>query len=292
MIGYISRHSHRSFRHRLRRLERYWIMGTVVASFISSSSSTISTPISVTALTTASQPLKPKASKRLFLAVELSDDAKNLCLETITDKLLPLDKEQGTENEKSSVKWVLDPSLFHCTLQFLGSVKDYQISDLSDQLRKQVQSITPFTLQLGGLGCFPNRKSTKNASVVWLGLEGDTQELTDLSSVVMDTTEPLGFRRERRPFSAHITLGRVKRRIGGAGGRRKRGRGQEPQNSSSFPTALQDQIEKMMTIDHNEATETKSTCSFQVNHVSLMESKLSKRGPEYITLERFDLRKS
>eukprot|EP00526_Cylindrotheca_closterium_P015678 CAMPEP_0113617732 /NCGR_PEP_ID=MMETSP0017_2-20120614/8945_1 /TAXON_ID=2856 /ORGANISM="Cylindrotheca closterium" /LENGTH=265 /DNA_ID=CAMNT_0000527163 /DNA_START=137 /DNA_END=937 /DNA_ORIENTATION=- /assembly_acc=CAM_ASM_000147 len=265
-------------------------MGTV-ASFISSSSSTTSTtPISVTALTTASQPSKPKTSKRLFIAVELPDDAKDLCLETITDKLLPLDKPTP-ENEKSSVKWVLDPSLFHCTLQFLGSVKDDQIRDLSDQLRKQVQSITPFTLQLGGLGCFPNRKSTKNASVVWLGLEGDTQELKDLSSVVMDTTEPLGFRRERRPFSAHITLGRVKRRIGG-GGRRKRGRGQEPQNSSSFPTALQDQIEKMMNIDHNEATETKSTCSFQVNHVSLMESKLSKRGPEYITLERFDLRKS
>ncbi|CAJ1962252.1 unnamed protein product [Cylindrotheca closterium] len=253
-----------------------------VASFLSS---TTSSPTCATALTTASsKPSKPKAPKRIFIAVELPDDMKELCLETITDRLLPLDK---TENDKSTVKWVLEPSLFHCTLQFLGSVEEDRIQDLSDQLRGKVLSTPPFTLQLGGLGCFPNHKSTKNASVVWLGLEGETQKLKDLSCTVMDTTEPLGFRRERRPFSAHVTLGRVKR---GTGGRRKRGRRQEPGNSSSLPPALQDLLDRMMNSDSNEAREIKDrTHPFGVNHVALIESKLSKDGPEYITLERFDL---
>ncbi|KAL3938887.1 MAG: hypothetical protein SGBAC_006287 [Bacillariaceae sp.] len=250
-----------------------------VASFISS-------PTSVTALTTASQPSKTTVSKRLFLAVELPGNAKDLCLETITHKLLPLDR---TEKEKFSVKWILNPALFHCTLQFLGSVEEERIQDLSDQLREQLQPLAPFTLQLGGLGCFPNHKSTKNVNVVWLGLEGETQELNDLSNKVMDITEPLGFCRERRSFSAHITLGRVKRTCGG---RRKRGRGKGQEIPSSLPPVLQGQLDRMMHVaDTNESAETTSTCSFQVNQVALMESRLSQSGPEYIMLERFDLGK-
>jgi len=265
-------------------------MGTAASSIFCSPSSRTS----VTALTTAAadKPPKPKDSKRLFVAVELPDDAKQLCLETITEKLLPLDKTRNEQqNDVTSVNWVLDPSLFHCTLQFLGSVDGEHIEDLSNQLRKQVQSTAPFSLQLGGLGCFPKHKSTQNASVIWLGLDGSTQELKDLASNVMDGTEPLGFCRERRPFSAHVTLGRVKRKSNGNGRQRTRGRGDLPTKSSSFPAALQDQLEKMMNSEEKEPA-TERTCSFHVNHVALMESKFSEGRPQYITLERFNLHKS
>lgn len=244
---------------------------------------------SVAALATAAD--KPKPSKRLFVAVALPEDVKQLCLETITDNLLPLDTNSEEQENTTSVNWVLDPSLFHCTLQFLGSVEGDLIEDLSEQLREQVKSIAPFTLHLGGLGCFPNHKNTQNASVVWLGLGGDTQELKKLAGVVMDTTEQLGFPRERRPFNAHVTLGRVKRSGGrGPRGGRKRGRSH---STSSLPAALQERIEKMMNPEKEEAqADSKNMCTFHVNHVALMESKLSKGGPQYITLERYDLSKS
>lgn len=244
---------------------------------------------SAMALATAAQPSKPKtkASRRLFVAVELPDRAKELCLDTVSEKLLPLDTDESSETTKT-VKWVLDPSLFHCTLQFLGSVHEDRIHDLSDQLREQVKTVEPFTLQLGGLGCFPNAKSTKNARVIWLGLEGAIQELRDLSSGVMDATEPLGFRRERRAFNAHITLGRVRDSSGSGGiapGRRRK-RGWNNLQSAPLPPALQERIEQMM--QPNEVLFEKQ-CWFPVNHVVLMESQMSKDGPQYVTLERFDL---
>lgn len=217
------------------------------------------------------------SSKRLFLAIEIPSPVRQYCCETITQKLLPLD------NDPPSVNWVLDESMYHCTLQFLGSVNESMIPDLVQNIQAQCQSIYPITLEITGrLGCFPHIDSTNNARVIWLGLQEEAEELTQLSGLIMDATEPLGFQREKRPFRAHVTLGRVRSSSSTSGGRK---RGRNP--PISLPPALQDVLEQAMKTGKN--TNSGEASSFQVKHVALIDSILSKQGATYQTLARFDL---
>jgi 2'-5' RNA ligase len=62
---------------------------------------------------------------------------------------------------------------------------------------------------VAGLGCFPNARRPR---VVWVGLDEPTGALARLREAVEAEVAPLGFPTERRPFSPHLTLGRVNRR--------------------------------------------------------------------------------
>jgi 2'-5' RNA ligase len=64
-----------------------------------------------------------------------------------------------------------------------------------------------FSLELSGLGVFPNYKRPR---VIWLGVGGQIETLLRLQKRIDDQLELLGFPREKRPFSPHITLGRVR----------------------------------------------------------------------------------
>jgi 2'-5' RNA ligase len=58
---------------------------------------------------------------------------------------------------------------------------------------------------VGGVGCFP---SPAEPRVIWAGLTAGQSDVTALFRAVEGTCAKLGFPRERKPFSAHITLGR------------------------------------------------------------------------------------
>ena len=71
-----------------------------------------------------------------------------------------------------------------------------------------------FELALSGGGCFPPRGGVR---VVWVGIQEPTGQLQSLQAAVADELEGAGFRKEDRPFSPHLTLGRVRDdRTGGA----------------------------------------------------------------------------
>ena len=102
---------------------------------------------------------------------------------------------------------LVDPDGVHLTLKFLGNVDSSRVSVLTDALDAAGEGAAPFALQLGGVGVFPNPRSPR---VLWAGVLGDTESLTALASRVDDTCSTLGFSRERRPFSPHLTLARVR----------------------------------------------------------------------------------
>ena len=87
----------------------------------------------------------------------------------------------------------------------------------------------PFELRLAGTGGFPNPRQPQ---VVWAGVGGDTSALGALQQELAAALEPLGFPRESRAYSAHLTLGRTRRgaspaeRASLAGGRLEHGRTQ------------------------------------------------------------------
>jgi 2'-5' RNA ligase len=46
--------------------------------------------------------------------------------------------------------------------------------------------------------------------VIWVGVSGDTRKLSALHESIEKAISPLGFPTENRPFTPHLTLGRIK----------------------------------------------------------------------------------
>jgi 2'-5' RNA ligase len=131
---------------------------------------------------------------RLFIAVDISDAVR----ERLSQLLAQL------KHSNSDVRWVRPESL-HVTLKFLGEQAESRVEPLGARLAA-ICSPGPFQFSLRGLGCFPNERRPR---VFWVGVEAPPQ-LAELARLVDEAVEPLGLEREKRPYSAHLTLGRAR----------------------------------------------------------------------------------
>jgi len=98
----------------------------------------------------------------------------------------------------------------HLTLSFLGNINLQQKINIEKTLEPLVLSQKVMKFQLGNLGVFP---STNRPNILWIGLSGDNQDLIGFQKKVQTELIPLGFPVDKRPFKAHLTIGRVKGRI-------------------------------------------------------------------------------
>lgn len=103
------------------------------------------------------------------------------------------------------LRWVR-PQSIHLTLKFLGQVPQGRVRAIADALQGAVAGVQPFSLTLAQLGTFGGRQRPR---VVWVGLAGDIDRLRELQARVERALVDLGFPREDRPFSPHLTLARV-----------------------------------------------------------------------------------
>ncbi|MBI5302593.1 MAG: RNA 2',3'-cyclic phosphodiesterase [Chloroflexi bacterium] len=136
---------------------------------------------------------------RTFIAIEL-DDATRRALGEAQARL-------KRDRAASYVRWVA-PENVHVTLKFLGEVAAERVPELQNAAARACGGIAPFALTITGAGAFPNTRRPNN---VWIGVEGDVAALERLAQRVEDACAALGYAREERPFTAHLTLGRVKR---------------------------------------------------------------------------------
>jgi 2'-5' RNA ligase len=104
---------------------------------------------------------------------------------------------------KADVRWVR-PAGLHVTLKFLGAVEASVLERVRAGLVEVARCQTPLFLRVRGLGAFP---SLRRPRVLWVGLDG--AGLVELAAQVDERLAPLGFAREKRPFTPHVTLGRV-----------------------------------------------------------------------------------
>jgi 2'-5' RNA ligase len=104
------------------------------------------------------------------------------------------------------VVWVA-PENFHLTLKFLGGIDTGRVPDVDKALADAVAGRSPFQLTLRGLGAFP---SVGRPRIIWAGIADGAAELAAVAARVDHALVPLGFPAEERPFSAHVTLGRVR----------------------------------------------------------------------------------
>ncbi len=106
------------------------------------------------------------------------------------------------------MRWVRSEGV-HLTLKFLGDVEENRVADIVSAVQQVASKFQPFALSTAGLGGFPRLES---ARVLWLGVEGDLEQLRILQGRIAQKLEDLGFERERRPFFAHVTVGRARRK--------------------------------------------------------------------------------
>jgi RNA 2',3'-cyclic 3'-phosphodiesterase len=104
------------------------------------------------------------------------------------------------------VAWVA-PGNLHLTLKFLGAVPETQIDAVADALTEAGLGASPFEARIRGVGAFP---SAGRPRVVWAGVTDGASQMTELARRVDVALALLGFARDERAFSSHVTLGRVR----------------------------------------------------------------------------------
>lgn len=136
-------------------------------------------------------------SIRAFIAVELPGEVASF-LARLQDDL--------RKREQAPVKWV-HPESIHLTLKFLGNIDARKVDAIAAAISGAAKGIGPLRLRLGAPGAFPNLRAPR---VICIGLEGQTEELSNLHRNIDRALVPLGFSPEKRRFSPHLTLGRVR----------------------------------------------------------------------------------
>ena len=147
---------------------------------------------------------------------------------------------------------LVDLHQVHLTLKFLGETEEALVSKIEEAMRASVVGVTPFTVRLTGTGAFPN---IRRMNVLWVGMVGG-EPLVEVARRLDAGVEPLGFPREKKSFSPHVTIGRVK----GGGGL--------------------DPLRRVVT-DHAEDAFGEA----YVDRIRLKKSVLTPQGPAYSTVE-------
>ncbi len=145
----------------------------------------------------------------------------------------------------------------HLTLKFLGEIDSGQNSKIIVRMGEVALRASPFSLAVKGIGAFPDRRQ---ARVLWVGLAGDVDHLVSIQADLEKGLESIGFPRDRRSFSPHLTIGRSRRRI--------------------HP----DSLKKALDTIGEDIFET-----FMVEQIGLYKSVLKPTGAEYTMLHAFKL---
>ena len=184
---------------------------------------------------------------RSFIAIELPD--------TVKSALLSL--QQKLKTCGADVRWVR-PEGIHLTLKFLGDIEDKLVDRIIETLKGTCIKFKTFSCEVRGIGVFPTARAPR---VLWAGI-ADHDALTLIQQEIDIGMSSLGFERENRKFTAHLTLGRFR--------------------SSEGKIALLDKIEA-----HKELT----LGIIDVNHISLMRSELGPAGAKYARIAEIPLGK-
>jgi 2'-5' RNA ligase len=136
---------------------------------------------------------------RTFIALELPPSIISL-LEKVQEDL---------KSMRLRAKWVR-PENIHLTLKFLGNINPVDTDKIGAAMTDAVDDFAPLNLVAGRVGVFPGIKRPR---VIWLGLGGQIQLLIAMQRLLEDNLAALGFKKEKRPFKGHLTLGRFRQTV-------------------------------------------------------------------------------
>ena len=133
---------------------------------------------------------------RVFIAVSLPEELKAELGEISSSLSVQI----------PGVRWV-PPENLHLTLKFLGDVEEAIIPDIQAILNQITPRYLPIICKFTGLGVFPSPRRPK---VIWLGVTEGSDQLSGLAEDLSGESTRLGFKSEKRGYTPHLTLGRIK----------------------------------------------------------------------------------
>ena len=141
---------------------------------------------------------KTKKSKiRTFIAVKLPDHVIKRLSEC----------QQDLKKLGMRIKWTR-PENIHLTLKFLGDIFPDDVGPVCQAIESSVRGFSPITLCAKGAGVFPGRRRPR---ILWTGISGKTDLLEKLHQAIDVGLSNLGFAKDERRFTGHLTLGRFKK---------------------------------------------------------------------------------
>jgi 2'-5' RNA ligase len=184
---------------------------------------------------------------RSFVSIDLEDEKILSGIESIMSSLSSIGGDlKPVEREN-----------IHLTLKFLGNIGAAKVNEIKSALSPV--TFPAFSLEIRGAGAFPN---LKRMNVIWVGVGEGWSQVELIFEQTEKLLHQLGFGRETRPFSPHITVARVKS-------------GRKRDEIAAFLGHLSDE----------------SFGTFNVESVRLKQSVLSSSGPKYSTLFEVPARK-
>jgi RNA 2',3'-cyclic 3'-phosphodiesterase len=186
---------------------------------------------------------------RAFVAVEVA--------EVIRSRIAKL--YESLADHHFPVRWVR-PEGIHLTLKFLGQVPCTDLPRIMEAITKGTAGSAPFTMTVQGFGVFPNFRRPR---VLWVGLTGQIDALKALQESIDREFEKIGFEKENRPFSPHVTIGRVQ--------------------ENARPSAILSMGEELKDVRPG------NLGTWTVGGLRLMRSQIQRGGAIYSALEEFNL---
>jgi 2'-5' RNA ligase len=159
--------------------------------------------------------------------------------------------ENEIKNSGAIVKLV-EPENIHITLKFLGDIEEEYVEKIEEIMKDSVNESNSFEIQLKGAGVFPNQNYIK---VMWIGIKNGEQ-IGKIANNIDEKLSELGFEKDRRGYSAHLTIARVR--------------------SAKNKDKLMQIIEKYRDIEF---------ANIKVNSIILKKSELTSKGPIYTNLK-------
>ncbi|MBW6497831.1 MAG: RNA 2',3'-cyclic phosphodiesterase [Bacteroidales bacterium] len=183
--------------------------------------------------------------KRLFCAVKVPVN------ETIEEVINAYRQELA----EARISWV-SPQNLHLTLKFFGDTPSQDIPAIQEALHLSAFEMPPFNFTVEGCGTFG---SLRQPNVIWLGIR-NAKMLTALYHSLNTHLEPLGYVPDKKLFTPHLTIGRIK--------------------------SISDTL-TLRTLESEYSAETFAT--IRTESFFLMESFLRPQGPIYNVVEEFKL---
>jgi len=184
---------------------------------------------------------------RAFIAVELAEDLKRKA-EKLQERIDMLDIDVT----------LVRPENMHYILKFLGEINEEDVEKVKQVMDKVGERFGPFELHATGLGAFPSNQYVR---VIWVGAKEGSQHLRALAEQLELELSGLGFRKETKQYTPHLTLGRVK----------------SARNKPELLILLRE-------------LENAELGSFRVEEIKLFKSVLSPKGPIYTVIHTAKLK--
>ncbi|MBR9986438.1 MAG: RNA 2',3'-cyclic phosphodiesterase [Desulfosarcina sp.] len=178
---------------------------------------------------------------RAFVAVPIPDAVALFLMQIQAQLQLP----------KRNIRWVAAKNI-HLTLKFLGDIDPSRVPAVAAQMDAAANATAAFSLTAKGVGVFPD---LGHARVLWVGLVGDLDRLKTIQAALESGMASAGFKRETRGFGAHLTIGRIRRRIDAQ--------------------LISESVEPLKAV---------ASDGFRVDRLMLLKSILTPNGPEYTLL--------